>query len=204
MRVPVNQYVEVGGSLELPLGVRSQPTTFIARPIVPACVRAAVRQATGPVWMEKPERLDCPLIAHDRANHPIAAIFLVAQSVAVLDAQSPAGNGALPRSDTVFDSHILAQDLSAPAIVIASDPEDVDAAITQLGEGGEGAKAATGYDRFPLEPEVEQITVDDQRLRLALQTAEKRDKGSLDLWTGDADVRVRDDIAGRVEHGTSY
>ena len=118
--------------------------------------------------------------------------------------QPPARDGAFPRTDAVFDADVLAKDLATPAIVVARNPENLHAAVAELGECGEGAKAATGNDRLPLEPEVEQIPIDDQRLRFALETAKERNEGSLDLWTGDADVRVRNDIAGRVEHGTSY
>ena len=204
MGVTVDQQVEIGGSFELLLRRRAQPATFIPRAVIPAGIRATLRKSACPIGMQLSERSDCPLVSHNGANHSVAAVLLVAQSVTVLDAQAPAGDSAFPRSDAVIDTDIFTKDLSTPAIVVAGDPENVDAGVAQLGQRSEGAKAATGDDGFPLEPEVEQIPVDDQRLRFAGETAEKRNEGSFDLWTGDANVRVRNDIAGRVEHGTSY
>src|SRR4029077_20850125 len=97
----------------------------------------------------------------------------------------------------------VAQYLASPTVVVPGDPEDVYTTVLELGECCQRAKAAAWNHRFPFEPEVEKIAVDYQRARFPSQSAEKRDEGALDLGTCDSQVRVRHDVAGGVEHGSS-
>src|SRR4051812_35835604 len=153
--------------------------------------------------MEQAERFDCELISHDRSNHPVAAVFLVPQSVAVLDPGIPPGDCAFPRPDDIGDTNILSEDLASPTIVIAGDPEYFNAGVSQLCEGGERAEAATGNHGLPLEPEVEKISVDHERGRLSREPAQKTHERPLDLRARDAEMRIGNDVARRLEHGTS-
>jgi acyl-CoA thioester hydrolase len=154
--------------------------------------------------MQQPERLDRERMAHDRTNHPVAAILAVTKSVTVLDAHIPPGDLTVPWPDEIADADILTQHFATPAIVIARDPKDIHARILELGERGERAKTVARNHALPLEPEVEQVTIDDQRRGFSGQATEKRDERPLDLGTRDAQVRVRHYVAGGVEHGSSY
>ena len=123
--------------------------------------------------MQETERLDRERMSHDRANHPVAAILAVTQPIAVLDAHVPAGYRAFPRSDEIVDADILPQHLTTPTIVIARDPEDIHARFLDFGECGERAETVAWNHALPLEPEVEQVTIDDQRRGLSRQSTQK-------------------------------
>jgi hypothetical protein len=123
--------------------------------------------------MQQSKRLDCERMPHHRANHPVAAIFAVTQPIAMFDAHLPSGDLALPRPDEVVDADILPQHFATPAIVIARDPEDLHACILELGECGKRAETVARDHALPLEPEVEQVAIDDQRRRLSGQPTDK-------------------------------
>jgi hypothetical protein len=53
--------------------------------------------------------------------------------------------------------------------VVPGEHHDANPSLTEIGEGGEHAKGRTRDDVLPLEPEVEQIAVDDERSRAAPQ-----------------------------------
>jgi len=91
--------------------------------------------------MDRSKRADCQSIPHDRTNHSVAAVFLVAQAIAVLDLRSPSAELTGPRADVIFDADVVAQNVTAPAIMIARDPEDLESIVVQLGESREGAEA---------------------------------------------------------------
>ena len=82
--------------------------------------------------------------------------------------------------------------------MVPSNPENVDSGILQVGKGSQCAEAPSWYDSLPLEPEIEKISVDNERRRIACQASEKTDERSLDLRTGNAEMRVGDYVAGRL------
>ena len=141
------------------------------------------------------------------ARHPDLARYVTDQNrdqhPRVLDSHLPSGNRSFPRPHDVVDSHIVAQDLTAPAIVVAGDPQDLHSRVFQVGQRGERAKAASRNHRFPLEPEVEEIAIYDERSRFARQPAQERHERALDLRARDTQVRVGNDVARRVQHGSS-
>ena len=85
-----------------------------------------------PIGMDSSKCADCQSIPHNRTNHSVAAVFLVAQSVAVLDFRSPSAELAGPRADVIFDADVVAENVPAPAIVIARDPEDFESVVVQF------------------------------------------------------------------------
>lgn len=153
--------------------------------------------------MQHPECLDRERMSHDGANHPVAAIFLVSQAIAVLDSYLPARDRSLPRTHDVRNANVVAKYVPTPAIVVAGNPDDFHAGVLELSERRKRAEASSRDHRVPLEPEVEQIAVDDERSRLTGKSAEKGDERSLCLRAGDSEVRVRYYVTGAVEHGTS-
>ena len=150
--------------------------------------------------MQRTECANRETIAHDRTNHPVPAIFLVTQAVSMLDARVPSSQRTAPGADVILDSNIAAKNLIAPAVVIARDPQNGQAGVAQLCKRRKRAKAASWYHRFPLEPEVEEIAVDDKRAGLAFETAKECNESSLDVERGDAQVSVGDDVAWRGQH----
>ncbi|MEA2705376.1 MAG: hypothetical protein QOH22_164, partial [Gemmatimonadaceae bacterium] len=177
--------------------------TFVSRSVGSARVGAALRETAGPIGMHQPERLDCERMAHDRTDQSVAAILLVSKAVTVLQSYLPAGDRALPRAIHIRDADIFAKYFSAPGIVIASDPENLDAGVLELSERSEGAKAPSRDHRLPLEPEVEQVAVDHERSRLTCKPPQEGDKRALGLRARNSKMSVRHDVARAVEHGTS-
>ena len=78
----------------------------------------------------------------------------------MLDACVPARKLTSPRADVIFHANVLAENLTAPAVVITRQPEDFQSAVAELGQRGEGAEARARNDGLPLEPEVEEISID--------------------------------------------
>jgi hypothetical protein len=126
--------------------------------------------------MHHPERPDREWMAHDGTYQPVAAIFLVSQAVAVLESHLPAGDRALPWTLDVGDANVVAKYFSTPGIVIAGDPEYFDAGVLELSERSKRAKAPSRDHRLPLEPEVEQVAIDNERSRLTRKPTQKRNE----------------------------
>jgi hypothetical protein len=57
-----------------------------------------------------------------------------------------------------------------------------------------------GNDGSPLEPEVEQVTVDDERRRMTANRAQELEDLPLDFRRCGAKMGVRDEVAWRGEH----
>ena len=199
----VDEHLEVLGPGQLLRGVAAKTAAFVPGAVGSAGVRASLRQTACPVWVHQPERLDSERIAHDGTNEPVASIFLVSQAVAVLDSYFPAGDRSFPWPNDVRDADIVSKYLSAPAVVIARDPQYFHAGVLELRERRQCAKASSRNHGLPLEPEVEQVAIDDERSRLTGEPTEKGDERALRLRAGNSEVGVGYDVAGAVEHGTS-
>ena len=65
---------------------------------------------------------------------------------------------------------------------------------------GKRAEAVSGDDSLPLEPEVEQIAVDEQGSGAAFEVAQKPDQRALGIEGRDAKMRIGDYVARRREH----
>src|SRR6266550_3224406 len=144
--------------------------------------------------MERAKCADCQSIPHNRTDNSVTAIFFVAQPVAVLDFRSPSAELTRPRPDMIFDADVVAQNVTAPAIMIARDPEDLQSLVVQLRKRGERAEACAWNYGFPLEPEIEEITVDHQRSCSSAQIMQEANKPALDVARRDADVRIGNEI----------
>jgi len=59
------------------------------------------------------------------------------------------------------------------------------------------------HDALPLEPELEQVAVDQQRRRTSGEGAKERDEQPFGVRRGVPEVYVGDDVAGRGEHAVS-
>ena len=109
--------------------------------------------------MQPPESFDCPSISQYAAEHSIAAILAPPQSIAMLDACVPSGNGAFPWADVVVDADILSQYIAAPAVVVAGEHEHGGPGVVQIRKRREHAEARARNHRAPLEPELKKVAV---------------------------------------------
>ena len=100
----------------------------------------------------------------------------------------------------ILDANIVAKDLIAPAVMIPGDPENRQSAVAKLGERRERAKAAARNDRLPLEPEIEEVAVDDERPRPRCQSPQETNERALDVEGGNTEVRVGDYVTWGCQH----
>jgi len=75
----------------------------------------------------------------------------------------PRADAVAPRLEGVHRAGLGRQGLSAPAIVIATDPQHVDPGIAKVGQRRQHPKARARHRMPPREPEVEQVAHDDER-----------------------------------------
>ena len=116
-------------------------------------------------------------MADHRAKQTIFPVALRAESITVLDARPPAGNRPFPRAQHVVDSNIIPEDLSAPAIMIAPDPENRHRVVGESRERGENAISCSRDHTPPLEPEIEEVSVDHEGPGAASNVIEKSQEG---------------------------
>lgn len=200
MGVPENEKLQTGFLLQLVYRNRAQASPLVPRAIRAARVGASLRERARPVGMKGAECGDRETVSHDGSDCPVPAIFLVPQTVAVIDASVPSGQTAAPRPDVILDSDIRPQNLTAPAIVITGYIENGHAAFAEIRQRGQGAEAAPWNDRFPFEPEVEEIAIDDKRPGLALEFSQERNERLLDIDWCDSEMRIRYHVAWGVQH----
>ena len=200
MRVPEHDEVPVlGRCFHSRCGI-AQSATAVAGGIAPARVRAAVRERSGQIRVNPAKRPNRERIAEHVPQSAIALVLGRAQSVAVFDVRAPTTDFALPWAEDVIHADVSAKDLTTPAIVVAGDHEHRNAGVDDVGECGKRPEAAPWDDGLPLEPEFEQIAIDDQRFSGSRNVPKERHDGTLDVGRSEPKVRVGDDVAGRVQH----
>jgi hypothetical protein len=131
---------------------------------------------------------------------PVASVLEFTQAVAVLDVGSPSGQRARPRAQPVFDTDFAPQHLPAPAVVVPCQHHDTHARFSEIRERSEHAKRSPRNDVPPLEPEIEEVTVDHERPCPAAQRAKKVEHVAVYRGRPEAEMRVRKDVAGCWQH----
>lgn len=150
--------------------------------------------------MQSSESSDRKAVAHDRPHHPVSAVFLLAQTVAVFYPGVPPGEISAPRSDVILDSDVVSKDLVTPAIVISGNPENRKPRVAQIRESGERAKAVSRNDRLPLEPEIEEVAIYHERPRSGCQSPQETHELALDVERRHTKVRIGDYVTRGSQH----
>lgn len=177
----------------------AKSSSAVARAVRPARIRAVCREARGDIGMQPAEGANRQPVTQHVAQRAIASVLAWPKPVPVLNPRPPACDFSDPRTERVVDSHVMAKDVAAPTVVISGDHSHRDASLDDIGERSEGAKPAAGNDSAPLKPELEQVAVDDERSGVPGDVPEESYDVVLDIVVRKAEVRVRDEIAGRVE-----
>ena len=121
----------------------------------------------------------------------------------MLDERAPSANVAGPRPEAIIDADVLSEHVAAPAVMVARDEHHLDARFAHIRERREHPEPAARDHRLPFVPEIEQITVDEQRARLSRQMSEKCDQRPFDARWRDAEMDVGNDVAWGSEHSDS-
>ncbi len=136
----------------------------------------------------------------DSAEHPVTTVFDGAQSIPVLDMCAPSADDAVPRSRVVRQSDLVPEEVTTPPVVIAGDHQDVETGFPKVSERAQRSKVSAGNDGLPLEPEIEQIAVNQEGLRPTRQRTQKCHQLALDVRRAGAEMYVRDHVARGSEH----
>ena len=113
--------------------------------------------------MQHAEGADCRGVTGDAMHQPCAPVLL-GEPVAVGHERAPAGELHLGLARVERDPQVVNQEIAAPAVVVPAYERDRDAATPERVELGDGAEMTTRNHGAVLEPEVEQIAVDDERV----------------------------------------
>jgi len=172
----------------------------VTRLVCATRLRAAHRQARGPVWMQVPKRADGQAVAQHTPERAIATILLRSQAVTMLHSGVPPRKLAGPRSFQKADS-CLFEDVPAPAVVIACDHRDGHTRVAEVHQRRQRPHSAARHHTLPLEPELEQIAVDQQRSRMPGKRAQEAEQGTLHVVGRVAKMNIGDDEGGRWQLG---
>ncbi len=91
---------------------------------------------------------------------------------------------------------LLPQERTAPRIVIAADVDEPHTRLPQVGQGSKRVEIRAGHRRAQLAPEIEQVTVDHQKLRSPLPVPQEADERTLDRVGDGAQVQIGYDESG--------
>jgi acyl-CoA thioester hydrolase len=192
--------------LECRLGCRDfgrgveQSLSAVAGRVIATRVRAVVRQRRRKVRMQPAKGANRHWVSEYPSKKAIPLVFAGSQTVAMLDVRVPATDLISPRPEAIVDADILAKYFTAPAVVIPGDHDDLYAGINNVREGCQRSETASGNHCSPFEPEFEQVAIDHERSTMRRDMSQKRDDRALDVRGCKAEVRVGEDVAGRVEH----
>ena len=88
----------------------------------------AVRMAAVAKALGDPVRLQLMDVLRKHAGKvcvcELVPLFDLSQPITMLDARLPSGDLSRPRADVIVDSDVAAENVAAPAVVVAGDPKD--------------------------------------------------------------------------------
>src|SRR2546427_163045 len=161
-----------------------------------------VRDPGAHVGMEHPERLDRHPVTRDLVHHAGAPVLL-GQPVAVGHERAASRHVELGFSRMEGDAQVVGEKVAAPPIVVAADEREGHAAGPQRVELRDRAEVTARDYRAVLEPEVEQVAVDEERVPEIRHRVEETVKRDSDRGRDLAEMSVGDDdhTGGGEGHG---
>src|SRR5438093_10936364 len=197
MRVGENREVQVRPAREQLLGVlRLGPLGAVEHGPVASVVREPagqlVRDPGAHVGMQHPERPNRRPVTRDPV-HEAGAPLLLGQPVAVGHEGAASRHVELGFPRMEGDAQIVDEEVAAPAVVIAAHKRDRHAARPQGVELRDGAEVTARDHRAVLEPEIEQVAVDEERVAEIGHRVEEPVKRDSDRGRDLAEMSVGDD-----------
>src|SRR5213592_1881841 len=168
MRVGENREVQVRPAREQLLGVlRLGPLGAVEHGPVAGVVRELagqlVRDPGAHVGMQHPERPNRRPVTRDPV-HDAGAPVLLGQPVAVGHEGAASRHVELGFPRMEGDAQIVDEEVASPTVVVAAHERDRHAARSQGVELRDGAEVTARDHRAVLEPEIEQVAVDEERV----------------------------------------
>src|SRR5918999_2255702 len=198
--MPIDDKLETGRRSEQGRRHSAKPRALVG--IVPGATRVgrAAGERGTPVGVQPSEGPNRRGVTQHATPPAVTAVLDLAQTVAVLDVRTPACQRPGPGTNPILDANLSPQHLAAPAVVVPGEHHDAYARLAEIGESREYAERAPRDHVLPLEPEVEEVTVDDERPGAVAERAKKIENVAVQRWWRDAEMRVREDVTGRRKH----
>src|SRR5438270_6956730 len=207
MRVGENREVQVRPACEQLLGVlRLGPLGAVEHGSVAGVVREPAGQLVcdpgAHVGMQHPERPNRRPVTRDPV-HDTGAPVLLGQPIAVGYAGAASRHVELGFPRMEGDAQVVDEEVAAPAVVVAAHERDRHAARPQGVELRDGAEVTARDHRPVLEPEIEQVAVDEERVAEIGHRVEEPVKRDGDRGRDLAEMSVGDDdhTGGGEGHG---
>src|SRR5437667_145649 len=197
MRVGENRQVQVRSACEQLLGVlRLGPLGAVEHGPVAGVVRELagqlVRDPGAHVGMQHPERPNRRPVTRDPV-HDAGAPVLLGQPVAVGHEGAASRHVELGFPRMEGDAQIVDEEVASPTVVVAAHERDRHAARPQGVELRDGAEVTARDHRAVLEPEIEQVAVDEERVAEIGHRVEEAVKRDGDRGRDLAEMSVGDD-----------
>lgn len=142
-------------------------------------------------------------VAKNPAQSAVRRILNWPEPVAVLEQRPPRSDFAMPRLEGISGAGLGFKEFTAPTVVVAANPEHLDPGVVEIGDGRDHTETGLRHDMSPGEPEVEEIAHDHERPRASGKMAQKGQQRPLNVFWGDAEVGIADEVTGSQEHGGS-
>jgi len=172
----------------------------VPRAVHPARARGAKRQSRAEVGMHQTEGPHRERVAQNRPQQQVATIGGTTEPIPMFDHASPLADGKREWRGLIRDTHLAAQHLAAPAIVIAGYPGDRHPGRAQFRQRAKDGQCERRHGAAPLEPEIEDVAVQHQRAWHPAQSTEKLEQRLRGGRRGRTHMAVGEDVAGRVAH----
>src|SRR5690606_13292943 len=144
------------------------------------------------VGMKPAKQSDRDRRANDGLEETVAQVTAT-QPVAMCHQGGLAGDGRAERTVVELETDLLPQEAAAPCVVIAAGECDRNAGLDELGKRGEHPEVPARDDRPVLEPEIEQVTGDQQCAGFGRASLQKAEEATLGLIRHTTQVQIADD-----------
>ncbi len=126
--------------------------------------------------------------------------FAAEQAVPVSDVGLPARELGVHEAVQQLDSDLVSQEAAGQSVVVSADESGPHAGLHDIGQPTEDREVAAEDDAPVLEPEVEQVSVDEQLRRPSGQRVEELEESSLAVGRNLPEVHIGDDDGGSTVH----
>ena len=127
-------------------------------------------------------------------------VLSLQQAVSVRHVGVPSGDLRAKRTVQELHADLLAEKAAGPAVVVSADEPRSHSGVHDIGEPAKNGEVAAKHDTPVLEPEIEQVTVDEQVLRPPGEPFEELEKRPLAVRRYLPDVHIGDDDGGWTVH----
>ena len=170
---------------------------FALGSVLAAFVRRPAGNARRNVGMDKREEEDVGSVPQDLFQDPIASVAFQ-EAVAMVEVEPFSLNHALNRIPLYFHAELIVKVFLQPEVMIPCQVGESDAGVREVGKLGEETEIPFWNNVCVLEPEIEQVSDDEQFLAISLYEVEELHEGMLFLSIffsrSKTEMRIREEV----------